>query len=348
MTRSVVWSGGFSGLPEKWACRPFRDELSLAMRQLYPMIEPFDSGYLEVGGPHRLYYEQSGNPQGIPVVCLHGGPGSGGASWHRCFFDPDRFRIILYDQRGAGRSQPQACLESNTTESLLADLEMLRGRLGIERWIVFGGSWGATLALLHAQTCPGPVIGLVLRGVFLARPRDRAWFFGSEGVARLFPEAYEAFLAALGVEERSDPVTAYQQRLHGDDPDVRKTAAFAWHVWEHAITSYNLKSDDKANVPDPAILVARAAVASHYARHGYFLGNDGALVDVEQLHKVPGVIVHGRCDLVCPLESAVTLHQAWPNSELVVRDHSGHPAVEPAIQDALICAMDTLLERAVP
>jgi proline iminopeptidase len=315
MTRSVVWSGGFSGLPEKWACRPFRDELSLAMRQLYPMIEPFDSGYLEVGGPHRLYYEQSGNPQGIPVVCLHGGPGSGGASWHRCFFDPDRFRIILYDQRGAGRSQPQACLESNTTESLLADLEMLRGRLGIERWIVFGGSWGATLALLHAQTCPGPVIGLVLRG---------------------------------GVEERSDPVTAYQQRLHGDDPEVRKTAAFAWHAWEHAITSYTLKSDDnKVNVPDPAILVARAAVASHYARHGYFLGNDGALVDVEQLHKVPGVIVHGRCDLVCPLESAVTLHQAWPNSELVVRDHSGHPAVEPAIQDALICAMETLAKQAV-
>ncbi|UCC57181.1 MAG: prolyl aminopeptidase [Gammaproteobacteria bacterium] len=318
------------------------------MRQMYPLIEPFASGYVEVGGPHRLYYEQSGNPEGIPVVCLHGGPGSGCAPWHRCFFDPDRFHIILYDQRGAGKSQPQGCLESNTTESLLADLEVLRRRLGVERWIVFGGSWGATLALLYAQTCPGQVTALVLRGVFLARPRDRAWFFGSEGVARLFPEAYAAFLAGLGAEERSDPVMAYQLHLSADDPVVRQTAALAWHAWEHAITSYTLKSDDKASEPDPAILVVRAAIACHYARNGYFLGDDGALVDVEQLSRVPGVIVHGRRDLVCPLENAVTLHQAWPDSALVVLDHSGHPAVEPEIQDALIGAMETLAERAVP
>ncbi|MDH3526500.1 MAG: prolyl aminopeptidase [Gammaproteobacteria bacterium] len=315
------------------------------MRQLYPLIEPFADGYLDVGGPHRLYYEQSGNPEGIPVVSLHGGPGSGCAPWQRCFFNPDRFHIILYDQRGAGKSQPQACLESNTTASLLADLEVLRRRLGLPRWIVFGGSWGATLALLYAQACPGPVISLVLRGVFLARRRDRAWFFGSEGVARLFPEAYGAFLEGLNADERSDPVMAYHRRLTGHDPGARHMAALAWHAWEEAIVSHTLETAGKANAPDPDVLVVRATIACHFARHDYFLGSDGALVDVEQLCKVPGVIVHGRRDLVCPLESAVTLHQAWPDATLVVLDHSGHPAAEPAIQDALIGAMETLAER---
>lgn len=318
-------------------------EHGVAMRQLYPLIEPFASGYLGVGGPHRLYYEQSGNPQGIPVVCLHGGPGSGCSPWLRCFFDPERFHTILYDQRGAGKSQPQACLESNTTESLLADLETLRSRLGLRRWIVFGGSWGATLALLYAQTCREPVIGLVLRGVFLARRRDQAWFFQGEGVARLFPEAYEAFLEGLNADERIDPVAAYQQRLTGHDPDARHAAALAWHAWEHAIVSHSLQTDGKANQPDADVLAVRATIACHYARHDYFLGDDGVLADINRLSKVPGVIVHGRRDLVCPLESAVTLHRAWPVSTLAILDNCGHPAAEAEMQDALIGAIETLV-----
>ena len=316
------------------------------MRQLYPSIEPFARGYLDVGGPQRLYYEQSGNPDGIPVVCLHGGPGSGCVPWQRCFFDPARFHIVLYDQRGAGKSQPQACLESNTTQTLLVDLEVLRQRLGLPRWILFGGSWGATLALLYAQTCPQPVIGLVLRGVFLARRRDRAWFFDADGVARLFPEAYGAFLEALNAYERSDPLTGYYRRLSGHDPGARHAAALAWHAWEHAIVSHTLETDGKASEPEPDVLAARAAIACHYARHDYFLGDDGVLADIERLGKVPGVIVHGRRDLVCPLESAVTLHQVWPDSTLVVLDSCGHPAAEPAMQDALISATETLAERA--
>jgi proline iminopeptidase len=316
------------------------------MRRLYPSIEPFADGYLDVGGPHRMYYEQSGNSDGIPLVCLHGGPGSGCAPWQRCLFDPARFHIVLYDQRGAGRSQPQACLESNTTESLLADLELLRQRLGVPRWILFGGSWGATLALLYAQSCPERVIGLVLRGVFLARRQDRAWFFGPEGVARLFPEAYGAFLAGLNADERRDPPQAYYRRLTAHDPAVRRTAARAWHGWEHAVTTHTLDVGDKAGEPDPDALVVRATIASHYAHHDYFLGDTDVLAGIETMGSLQGIIVHGRRDLVCPLESALTLHRAWPAARLVVLDNCGHPAAEPAMQEALIVATETLVDQA--
>ena len=315
------------------------------MRQLYPSIEPFAKGYLDVGGPHRLYYEQSGNPDGIPVVCLHGGPGSGCAPWQRCFFDPHRFHIILYDQRGAGQSQPRACLESNTTRSLLADLERLRQRLGLARWILFGGSWGATLALLYAQRCPEPVSGLVLRGVFLARQRDKAWFFGPDGVARLFPEAYTRFLAGLSAEDCSNPVQAYYGRLTADDPAVRRAAALAWHNWEHVVTSHSLEAGGKADEPEADTLVVRATIACHYARHGYFLDDDGALTGIEAMDRLPGIIVHGRRDLVCPVESALTLHRAWPAAALVLVDDCGHPAAEPAMRDALIVATETLVDQ---
>ena len=314
-----------------------------ALRELYPLPEPFATGYLDVGGPHRLYYEQCGNPAGIPVVCLHGGPGSGCAPWHRRFFDPERFHILLYDQRGAGKSQPQACLESNTTALLLADLEVLRRRLGLQRWILFGGSWGATLALLYAQAHPERVTGLVLRGVFLARARDQTWFFGSEGVARVFPEAYAAFLEGLTAKECTDPVLAYHRRLSGSDPVARDAAAAAWHAWEHAVVSHTL--DTEASEPQPDVLVARATIACHYARHGFFLGQDGALADVARLAGVPGVMVHGRRDLVCPVESAVTLRRAWAESTLVVLENCGHAAAEPAMQDGLMRATETLAER---
>ncbi len=316
------------------------------MRQLYPAIEPFARGYLDVGGPHRLYYEQSGNPDGIPVVCLHGGPGSGCAPWQRCFFDPQRFHIILYDQRGAGQSQPQACLQSNTTAALLADLEMLRQRLGLRRWILFGGSWGATLALLYAQSCPGAMIGLALRGVFLARQQDRAWFFGPDGVARLFPEAYGRFLEGLDADERKEPVQAYYPRLTADDPAVRRTAALAWHAWEDTVTSHTLDTGGKADEPEPDALVVRAKIACHYACHGYFLGDGGALAGIEAMDSLPGIIVHGRRDLVCPVESAITLHRAWPAAALMLLDDCGHPAAEPAMQDALISATETLVDQA--
>ena len=312
-------------------------------RELYPLAEPFVTGYLDVGGPHCLYYEQSGNSSGVPVVCLHGGPGSGCAPRQRRFFDPERFHIVLYDQRGAGKSRPQACLEANTTPLLLADLEALRHRLGLGRWMLFGGSWGAALALLYAQAHPERVTSLVLRGVFLARPRDQAWFFGCEGVARLFPEAYAAFLEGGQAEADGDPVNAYHRRLSGSDRDVRYAAALAWHTWEHTVVSQSL--DTEAEPPAPDVLLTRAAIACHYARHGFFLADNGALADVARLEGIPGVIVHGRRDLVCPLESAVTVQRAWPESMLVVLENCGHTAAEPAMQDALMRAAESLAEQ---
>jgi proline iminopeptidase len=318
------------------------------MPSLYPPITPFASGYLDVDAPHSLYYEQCGNPRGVPVVVLHGGPGSGCAPWHRRWFDPARYHIVLYDQRGAGRSRPASHLGGNTTAHLLTDLELLRCGLGIERWLLFGGSWGATLALLYAQAYPQRVSELVLRGVFLARARDRAWFFGTDGVARLFPEAYEAFLTGLSREERADPVAAYSRRLAATDSRERCLAAAAWHAWEDAIVGDPLSPSESRpgsgpgpdQSPEPAELHSRAAIAAHYACHHYFVDDEGVLADPAPLRALRGVIIHGRRDLVCPVESAVTLHRLWPGSTLEILDSCGHAASEPEMTAALVRTTD--------
>lgn len=310
------------------------------MRELYPPLEPYQQGYLTVSPRHELYYEQSGNPEGRPVLFLHGGPGAGTEPLHRRFFDPAAYRIVLFDQRGAGRSRPHASLEENTTWHLVADIERLREALGIDRWLVFGGSWGSTLALAYAETHPGRVTGLVLRGIFLVRPQEIRWFY-QEGASAIFPDAWEAFLEPIPAAERHDLVRAYYRRLTSADAAVRARAARAWSVWEAATSKLH---------PDPALVErfgqeafaeAFARIECHYFVHGSFLRHpDQLLVDVDRIRHLPAVIVQGRYDVVCPMVSAWELHRRWPEAEFHVVPDAGHAATEPGIADRLLEATD--------
>lgn len=300
---------------------------------------------LEVEAPHRLYVEQCGNREGIPIVLLHGGPGSGCAPAQRRFFDPARYRIILFDQRGAGRSEPPGCLDNNTTQALVDDLECLRSHLGLDHWLLYGGSWGATLAALYARRYPQRTSGVVLRGVFLARTRDVVWVYGSEGVGRLFPREYERFLEELTILERGDPVTAYYQRFTEHEPANRERAARRWHAWESRVVRQFLPPQPQTEQLDPAEMLRRALIISHYARHEFFIGRDGVPLQFEALRDKPCIIIHGQRDMVCPLESAWTLHRAWPQSELRVVEEGGHVTAEPAIGAVLVRAFDELAAR---
>jgi proline iminopeptidase len=312
---------------------------------LYPPIEPYASGMLEVGAPHRLYFEQCGNPDSTPAVFLHGGPGSGCAPAQRQFFDPARYRVILFDQRGAGRSEPAGCLNNNKTPALVDDLERLRVHLNVEQWLLYGGSWGATLALLYARRYPQRVSGLVLRGVFLARKRDVVWVYGQEGVGRLFPCEYQCFLDALTAPERADPVAAYYQRFTEDEPASRERAAARWHAWESRVVRQFLPPKPQTKQSSPAELLRRALIVSHYARHDFFIGPGGVPLQFDALQDKPCIIIHGQRDMVCPLESAWTLHRAWPHSELKIVEEGGHVAAEPAIGSALAQAFDQMITR---
>jgi proline iminopeptidase len=305
---------------------------------LFPEITPFDHGTLAVDGRHRLYYEQCGNPNGKPVVMLHGGPGAGCGPKMRRFHDPAHYRIVLFDQRGAGRSTPHADLVDNTTWDLVADIERLREHLGIDRWQVFGGSWGSTLALAYAQAHPARVTELVLRGIFLLRRWELEWFY-QEGASRLFPDAWAKYLAAIPAPEHGDLISAYHRRLTSDDPAVRLRAARAWSVWEGA-TSF-LRPDDGfiQGHEDEAFALAFARIESHYFVNAGFFEADGQLLrDVHRLHGIPGTIVHGRYDVVCPVQSAFDLKAQWPEAKLVVCPTSGHSAFEPEIAEALVAA----------
>ena len=310
------------------------------MREMYPEIEPFDSGMLEADGRHRLYYEQCGNPEGKPVVMLHGGPGAGCSAKMRRFHDPARYRIVLFDQRGAGRSTPHADLADNTTWDLVADIERLRDRLGIERWQVFGGSWGSTLALAYAQAHPRRVTELVLRGIFMLRRWELTWFY-QQGANRLFPDAWEQYLAAIPEVERGDFISAYHRRLTSSDEATRLSSARAWSVWE---ASTSLLLQDEAFIEghrDPHFALSFARIESHYFVHGGFFDVEGQLMrDAHRLEGIPGVIVHGRYDVVCPLQNAWDLHRAWPQSKLVISPNSGHSAYEPENIAALVEATD--------
>ena len=310
------------------------------MRTLYPDIQPFDTGTLKVDERHTLYYEQCGNPDGKPVVLLHGGPGGGCSDKMRRFHDPEKYRIVLFDQRGSGRSTPHADLVDNTTWHLVEDIEKLRVKLGIDTWQVFGGSWGSTLALAYAETHPKRVTELVLRGIFMLRRWELEWFY-QEGANRLFPEAWEHYLKAIPVTERHDLISAFHRRLTSDDEPTRLAAAKAWSVWEGATSFLHIDEDFANSHEDPKFALAFARIENHYfVNSGFFEVDDQLLRDVGNIAEIPGVIVHGRYDVVCPVRNAWDLHKAWPKAELVVTPASGHSAFEAENVDALVRATD--------
>jgi proline iminopeptidase len=312
----------------------------MALRTLYPEIDPYETGTLLVDPPHRLYWEQSGDPAGEAALVLHGGPGSGTSPRMRRFFDPGHWRIVMFDQRGCGRSTPNAELAGNTTWDLVADIERLRERLGIERWLVFGGSWGSTLALAYAQAHPGRVTALVLRGIFLLRRWELEWFY-QDGCSAIFPDLWEEYLAPIPPAERGDLISAYHRRLTSDDPAVRLQAARAWSLWE-ARTSFLRENPDYVGAfDDDARALAFARIESHYFVHGGFFECDGQLLrDAHRLHGIPGTIVQGRYDVVCPPRSAWDLHRAWPQAQLRIVPDAGHAAFEPGITHELVAATD--------
>jgi proline iminopeptidase len=308
---------------------------------LYPSIEPYETGFLEVGSGHRIYWEQSGNPNGKPVVFLHGGPGGGSDPKYRRYHDPEAYRIVVFDQRGCGKSEPYASLVDNTTWHLVADIEALRTHLGIETWQVFGGSWGSTLALAYAQNHPERVTELVLRGIFMLRRSELEWFYQS-GADQLFPDAWEHYLEPIPEVERGDLMSAYYRRLTSDDPNVRRAAARAWSIWEGS-TSYLVQDlDHIARTGEDDFAVAFARIECHYFVHGGFFETDGQLLqNVDRIRHIPAVIVQGRYDVVCPMRSAWDLHRAWPEADLRVVPTAGHSANEVGNAAELVRATNT-------
>ena len=314
------------------------------MNGLYPPLHPFVRHTLAVDSPHALHVEECGNPGGIPVLFVHGGPGGGCEPYHRQFFDPERYRIILFDQRGCGRSTPHGELEGNDTQALVRDMEFIRIHLGIERWLLFGGSWGSTLSLVYAQAHPQRVTGLVLRGIFLCRDRDIHWFY-QEGAGRLFPEYWEDYLAPIPEEERDDLVAAYHCRLTGRDEVQRLLAAKAWSVWEGRTSTLLAKPALAEHFGEAHRALAMARIECHYFVHKSFLAENQILREIDRIRHIPAVIVHGRYDVVCPVEQAWALHRAWPEAELQVIADAGHSAGEPATVDALVGATNRFAGR---
>ncbi|EAR21490.1 prolyl aminopeptidase [Nitrococcus mobilis] len=312
----------------------------------FPSIAPYRSGFLDTPDGQQIYFEESGNSAGLPVVIVHGGPGASTQPYRRRFFRSTVYRIIGFDQRGAGHSRPSGVLERNTTAYLLDDIEVLRKYLGIERWVVFGGSWGATLALCYAQRYPEHVQALLVRGTLLGRARDLEWFFGAYGVASILPEAYQRFLAPLPPAARDRPVSAYVDLFTSGARDIRTAAAAAWAHWEASV-AYGLFCKKAGYAPEPRLGAQapdRYAIAAMYAHNGFFLEPEcGALHDTRNLSDVPGFIIHGRLDLVCPVENAITLHQAWPKAELQVIEEAGHLDIEPPLVAALVAASEAIL-----
>lgn len=315
---------------------------------LYPPIEPYDTGTLIVGDGQRIAWEQSGNPEGKPVVFLHGGPGGGTSPWQRRFFDPERYRIILFDQRGCGKSlphasDPEADLRYNTTWHLVADMELLRKNFGIDRWQVFGGSWGSTLALAYAQAHPQAVTELVLRGIFTLRRVELEWFLEG-GAAALFPDEWERFIEPIGVLERNRMIEAYHRRLFDPDPAVHEPAAVAWTTWEASTLTLRPEPELIASMTDPKTAVAFARIENHFFVHRGWLDEGQLIAGVPAIRHIPTVIVQGRYDACTPMLTAWDLHRAWPEAEFVVVDDAGHAASEPGIQRALRAATDAFAE----
>lgn len=313
------------------------------MRNLYPEIEPYATGHLDVGNGQLLYWETVGNPAGLPVVFIHGGPGGGTSPAQRRFFDPARYRIVLFDQRGCGRSEPHvasgADLSVNTTAHLIADLERLREHLAIDTWLLFGGSWGSTLALAYAQTHPGRVSGLILRGIFLVRRSELDWLYNPGGASEVFPDAWCDYLAPIPAADRGrDLIDAYRRLLTGADRAVAERAAAAWTRWEQTIS--HLLPTESGDADDPRFALAFATIENHYFSAGGFLAEGQLLGNIDRIAHLPAVIVQGRYDMVCPMRSAWDLHRAWPSAELQIVDDAGHSAFEPGIRSRLVEATD--------
>jgi proline iminopeptidase len=309
------------------------------LRTLYPAIEPYETGMLDVGDGHSVYYERCGTPGATPAVFLHGGPGGGVSPAHRQLFDPARYDVLLFDQRGCGQSTPHASLEANTTWHLVADIERLRALVGVERWLVFGGSWGSTLALAYAETHPDQVSAMILRGVYTATPAELAWYY-QFGVSEMFPDKWAGFVAPIPPAERGTMIEAYRRILTGDDEAAKLAAAKAWAVWEGETITL---------LPDPALTaafqdghfaLAFARIENHFFAHNAWLEDGQLLRDAGRLTGIPGTIVHGRYDMPCPARYAFALHQAWPEADFHLIEGAGHAYNEPGILDQLLRATD--------
>ena len=314
------------------------------MKDLYPELLPYRAEHFSVDDTHSLYVEEVGTSGGIPALFLHGGPGAGCEPYHRRFFDPQRYRVILFDQRGAGRSTPHASLKDNTTSHLIEDIERLRKHLGIERWLVFGGSWGSTLALAYAETHPERVSALVLRGIFLCRPTEIQWFYQS-GANRLFPDYWEDFAEPVPPARRDDMLAAYYEILTGDDELRRLAAAKAWSLWEGRTATLLPDASVEAHFAQPHVALSMARIESHYFVHDAFLDPNQLLMNAGRLAGIPGVIVHGRYDVICPLENAWALHAAWSGSELAIIGDAGHSAAEAGTRRRLVEATDQFADE---
>ncbi|MGH9944548.1 MAG: prolyl aminopeptidase [Pyrinomonadaceae bacterium] len=310
------------------------------MRDLYPPIDAYEQNMLPVSPVHTLYYEQSGNPEGVPIVFLHGGPGGGTVPDYRRFFDPSAYRIVLFDQRGAGKSTPHASLEDNTTWHLVSDIEKLREQLGIESWVVFGGSWGSTLALAYAETHPARARALILRGIFLCRPKEIRWFY-QVGAGYIYPDVWEQYLAPIPEGERGDLLNAYHRRLTGENEQERVEAARAWSVWEASTSKLFPDPALIEHFEDPHFAIAFARIECHYFINNAFFETENYLIEnVHKIRHIPAVIVQGRYDVVCPMTSAWELHRAWPEADFQVIADAGHSALEPGTRSALVEAAD--------
>ncbi|MBD2462435.1 prolyl aminopeptidase [Oscillatoria sp. FACHB-1407] len=310
------------------------------MLNLYPPIEPYSVEMLPVSDLHTLYVEQSGNPDGKPIVFLHGGPGGGSDPLFRRFFDPQRWRIVIFDQRGCGRSKPHAELRENTTWNLVHDIETIRTHLGISQWVVFGGSWGSTLALAYSQTYPERCKGLILRGIFMLRQKELLWFY-QEGASNLFPDAWEPYLELIPPEERHDLIGAYYKRLTSADAETRAIAARAWSIWEASTSKLIPDVNLQQKFGEQHFAEAFARIECHYfVNRGFMEPEDQLLKNVDRIRHIPAVIVQGRYDVVCPMISAWELHKVWPEAEFIVVPDAGHSMTEPGIGNALMEASD--------
>jgi proline iminopeptidase len=313
------------------------------MKTLYPEINPNRTFYLETGSPHSVYVEESGNPEGIPVIFLHGGPCSGTKPDHRRFFDPERYRIILFDQRGCGQSKPFGEITNNTTQDLIDDMERIREQLNIGRWLVFGGSWGAALGLLYAQQHSGRVLGMILRGVFLARQMDMDWFL-KNGAARIYPEQWQCLYESIPSRDRVNLLQGLCHAIAGEDEVARRRVAREWSAWGGQVALGNaFQVDENSHVSEQ--MVRQATMELHYAEHGYFIEENQILDHCNKLLGIPAVIIHGRNDLVCPIEAAFSLHHALPEAELIVLPNAGHIAQDDDMIDALVSATDKFAGR---
>lgn len=318
--------------------RPDRFFRQHPLLDLFPVAGPYSSGYLEVDPPHNLYWEQSGNPDGVPILLLHGGPGAGATPTHRRFFDPDHYRIVIFDQRGAGRSTPAGCLERNTTAALIGDIETLRTHLKIDRWHIFGGSWGSTLALAYATAHPQRCLSMILRGIFLCEREEIDWFL--YGMRNIFPEAWEQFASLLPEDEQGDLLGAYYKRLTDPDENVRLQAAIRWSLYEGACSSLlpNFETITTQDQKNHALTLAR--IEAHYFLNEMFTPENSLLNSIDAVRHIPTVIVQGRYDVVCPIRTAHRLHQAWPEADYVVVPDAGHSALDPALRSRLIEATE--------